>query len=215
MNEIELEAKHVQRRRTRERILAAAREIVLQHGYANLSMRRLAAAVGYSPAALYMHFASRDEIAHILRREALAGLAEALDAQAHDSADIHPVQAVGRAWLNFARAQPQLYTLGFIDRLQPELLGPADAPLGDPAAPVLQSVLRALRSEIEPSVQAGSTVPVYGLDARAETVIAVLHGLATLQLLQPAILSVSTEALLQLALRSLLRGWPGVHETRA
>jgi len=200
MSDAELESKSLQRIKTRERIVAAARDIVTREGYAALSMRRLAGAVAYSPAALYMHFASRDEIAHILRREALAALALALDEPPVDAADIHRVQALGRAWLNFARTQPALYLLGFIERL-------SEAP-GDPAAPVLHSVRRALNHN--PGETGDQSVPTYGLDARAEAVMAVLHGLATLQLLQPAMLTVPIEGLLQLSVKSLLRGWPGL-----
>jgi len=206
MSDVELESKTLQRFKTRERIVAAAREIVIQEGYAALSMRRLAAAVAYSPAALYLHFTSRDEIAHILRREALAALAVALDAQPSDAADIHRVQALGRAWLNFARTQPQLYLLGFIERL-------GEAPPGDPVAPVLQSVLAALNHNV--GEVGGDTMPNYGLEARAQALMAVLHGLATLRLLQPAMLTVSIEALLHLSITSLLRGWPGLHGSRS
>jgi len=63
--------------------------------------------------------------------------------------------------------------------------------------------------EHNPGEAADGSLPTYGLDARAETVMAVLHGLATLQLLQPAMLTVPIEGLLQLSVKSLLRGWPG------
>lgn len=229
MSDTDLIDKRQQRHRTRDRILAAAREIVMRDGYSELTMRRLAAAVGYSPAALYLHFAGRDEIALILRDEALAALALALDEHALEVADVHPIQAVGRAWLNFARTQPQLYALALIERMPlvigaieaVEAAGVADASDANddsvPAVPgealpagaaVQRSLLRALRPE-DPST------PMYGLDARAETVMAVLHGLASLQLLQPGMLTVPVDALLQLALRSLLRGWPGMPERAA
>lgn len=225
MSDTDLIDKRQQRHRTRNRILAAAREIVMRDGYSELTMRRLAAAVGYSPAALYLHFAGRDEIALILRDEALAALALALDEHALEVADVHPIQAVGRAWLNFARTQPQLYALALIERmpLAIGLIGAVDAGTAGAAddsmavvpgeappagAAVQRSLLRALRPE-DPST------PMYGLDARAETVMAVLHGLASLQLLQPGMLTVPVDALLQLALRSLLRGWPGMPERPA
>jgi AcrR family transcriptional regulator len=217
MNEIDHDfaSRPLQRLKTRERILAAARSLVAQDGYAALSMRRLAAAVDYSPAALYLHFKSRDEIAHILRGEALAALAAALDTPVHDAADLHRVQALGRAWLNFARTQPQLYQLGLLDRLGPatepgELSGTAQS---DPAAQVLRSVLAALQHPAGETL--GGAQPNYGLDARAETVVAVLHGLTTLHLLQPALLSVPIDALLQVSLKSLLRGWPGLRGSQS
>jgi len=211
MSDTEIEGKRQQRYRTRDRILAAARDIVMRDGYAGLTMRRLAAAVDYSPAALYLHFAGRDEIAVILREEALAALALALETHALEVADLHPIQAVGRAWLNFARLQPQLYALAWIERvpLAAALDDAAQALVATEAAEagtaVLRILLKALRTD-------EAAAPVYGMDARAETVLAVLHGLASLQLLQPGMLSVPVDALLQLTLSSLLRGWPAAPE---
>jgi len=76
MNSADL--RYQQRLKTRARILDAARTIVSQSGYPALTMRRLAQAVNYSPAALYMHFASREEIALTLRDEARLALIDAL-----------------------------------------------------------------------------------------------------------------------------------------
>ena len=57
------ERKQRQKAQLREQILEAAREIVVKEGFRALSMRKLADAVEYAPATLYLHFQSRDEIA--------------------------------------------------------------------------------------------------------------------------------------------------------
>src|SRR5471032_3615305 len=66
----------------RSHILDAARAIVVRQGFDALSMRKLAEVIGYSPASLYLHFASRDAIAHALCAEGHAQLLESL--HAHD-----------------------------------------------------------------------------------------------------------------------------------
>lgn len=53
---------------TRERILAAARELFTQHGYHGTSTRKLAAQVGITEGAIFRHFASKREILLALLR---------------------------------------------------------------------------------------------------------------------------------------------------
>ncbi len=48
--------------RTKQAILDAALEIVIQNGPAALSMRSLAERIDYSPAGLYEYFSSKEEI---------------------------------------------------------------------------------------------------------------------------------------------------------
>jgi AcrR family transcriptional regulator len=43
-------------------IFAAARELVLRKGFAELSIRKLADEIGYAPGTIYLYFKSRDEM---------------------------------------------------------------------------------------------------------------------------------------------------------
>jgi len=45
-----------------QEILAAARELFAQEGYANFSMRKLAARIGYSPTTIYLYFHNKDDL---------------------------------------------------------------------------------------------------------------------------------------------------------
>ena len=47
---------------TRQRIFRAARSILLDEGAAALSMRRIGRQVGLTPAAIYRHYASKQEL---------------------------------------------------------------------------------------------------------------------------------------------------------
>ncbi len=46
----------------RGEILAAARELFAQEGYADFSMRKLAARIGYSPTTIYLYFRNKDDL---------------------------------------------------------------------------------------------------------------------------------------------------------
>src|ERR1700733_7401802 len=51
-----------QRKSTHERILDVALELFLEKGYDKTSLREIAEQLGFSKAALYYHFASKDDI---------------------------------------------------------------------------------------------------------------------------------------------------------
>ena len=97
-----------QREGSRREILEGARRIVVQHGFAALTMRRLAEEVEYSPAALYQYFRGRDEIAEALSR---LGFEELLDVL--KQAEGFP--AMCRAYVEFGLQNADTYRLMFMD----------------------------------------------------------------------------------------------------
>jgi AcrR family transcriptional regulator len=71
---------------TRRRILEAAAEVFAEHGYAGASMRDIAERLGITKAALYYHFASKEDLLDGLVQpivEALADFAQAAESGRH------------------------------------------------------------------------------------------------------------------------------------
>jgi AcrR family transcriptional regulator len=109
------ERKNRQKQALRERILDAARRIVMREGFAALSMRKIADAIEYSPATLYLHFASRDEIAHALCEEGFAQLLKTFEPLVAIVDPAERLKAFGRAYVAFGVAHPQTYRLIFME----------------------------------------------------------------------------------------------------
>ena len=109
------ERKTRQKQALRERILDAARRIVVREGFAALSMRKIADAIEYSPAALYLHFASRDEIARALCAQGYAQLLKTFEPLAQVAQPAERLKALGRAYVAFGVAHPQTYRLIFME----------------------------------------------------------------------------------------------------
>ena len=63
---------------TREKILAAARELFIAEGYDGVSMRRIADKIEYSPTAIYIHFADKDQLFREICHEDFRRLAPSL-----------------------------------------------------------------------------------------------------------------------------------------
>ncbi|WP_345813838.1 TetR/AcrR family transcriptional regulator [Paraburkholderia sp. PREW-6R] len=117
------ERKTRQKQALRERILDAARHIVMREGFAALSMRKIADAIEYSPATLYLHFASRDEIAQALCAQGYAQLLQTFMPLA-DIADAgERLKALARAYVAFGVAHPETYRLIFME--DPSYMGAA------------------------------------------------------------------------------------------
>ena len=109
-----------ERQAVRDKIVAAARELFIAEGFRNVSMRKIAERIEYSPAAIYSYFPSRDDIFVALFEEGF----HLMDAQPDGAdADGDPLQALRAMFLGyyrFARQHPQYFELMFLDRTVPQ-----------------------------------------------------------------------------------------------
>ena len=174
----------------RERILAAARALFAEAGLQAASLRGIAARAGYTPAALYFHFPSREAIYAELLRDSLGALRDALAGAAD-------FRAAAMALFDVYAARPQDLSLGLylgLGGLAPRGLG-ADL---DPAlnALLLEAMMpltREARALGDETLAAQAFAQVVGLVILAET--------RRLRLFAP-----EARPLLQAHLDALLRG---------
>jgi AcrR family transcriptional regulator len=105
---------------TRRAILDAALELFVTDGYAQVSIRNIAAKVEYSPGAIYSYFPSKDEIFFALAEEGFRLLgAQTLAAPSEDPLD--DIRAAAWRFYAFSREQPQYFALVFLDRRVPRI----------------------------------------------------------------------------------------------
>ncbi|SAK67618.1 TetR family transcriptional regulator [Caballeronia hypogeia] len=168
-----------QREALRERILEVSRQIVKRDGFASLSMRKLADAIDYSPAALYLHFRSRGEIAQALRMEGHARLHEAFLAQASIAEPAARLNAMARAYVEFGLAEPETYRLMFMEPAEPP---DAAANAIDPAAHGRAPTLSLIADAFVELRAADRLPPHVAPGACAEGLWANLHGIVALAL---------------------------------
>src|SRR6476660_345983 len=106
MKSSDRKARH--RQDLRDKILGAARELLLSQGLAGLSMRNLAAKVGYSATAIYSYFADKNAVLRGLLEADCAALCRAMDAAA-DPDPIERLRKMGRAYVAFGLRHPAHY----------------------------------------------------------------------------------------------------------
>jgi AcrR family transcriptional regulator len=76
-----------QKQLLRQQILDAARELLVHEGYDQLSMRKVAERIDYSPTAIYLHFKDKQELVSSLCDESFARLVRELETLADDYPD--------------------------------------------------------------------------------------------------------------------------------
>lgn len=91
---------------TRAEILAAARELLLEVGPEELSLRQVARRADFSPAALYNYFTSRDELVASLFAEAFERLSAYLNRVPSSLSPEKRVVELGLTYMDFARDNP-------------------------------------------------------------------------------------------------------------
>jgi AcrR family transcriptional regulator len=98
----------------RELILDAAREVFAAEGLEGASLRAIATRAGYTPAALYFHFESKEAIYAEVLRGSLAALGGAVDeAVAKTRGPRQKLRAAAMAFFRFYAENPRDLDLGF------------------------------------------------------------------------------------------------------
>lgn len=100
--------------RRREEILSAAGELFLTEGYENTTIRRIAARVGVTSAALYLYFPDKDSILLEICDQAFARLIERFDRiRREDSDPLTVLRQMMEAYVRFGLEHPDQYRLTF------------------------------------------------------------------------------------------------------
>jgi len=124
----------------REALIEAALDLIADKGPAGFTFAEAARTAGVSPAAPYRHFADRDALMADVARRGFERLEAALSEAWADGrpTPMTAFQAVGRAYLAFAAAEPAYYAAMFETGLPPDL-DPQLAQAGDLAFGVMRN----------------------------------------------------------------------------
>ncbi len=103
----------------RQQILSAARELFVNEGYENVSMRKIANKIEYSPTTIYLYFKDKTALLDSVCKETLLNLLETLEQLKRDTTDpVETLRKSGRAYIEFGLKYPQDYKLTFVIRPQ-------------------------------------------------------------------------------------------------
>jgi AcrR family transcriptional regulator len=190
-----------QKQELRERILDAARRIVIREGFGALSMRKIADAIEYSPATLYLHFESRDAIAHALCTEGYAQLLASFEPVLAIADPAERLKAIGRAYVAFGVVHPETYRLIFME--DPSYTGAAlvGGAAGADAGDDADDAAFGLMVDAIEALKADGRLPgAPESEVCAEALWATMHGIVALHLTCPVFPRAPLDAVVDAAL---------------
>jgi AcrR family transcriptional regulator len=110
------ERREREKRGIREEILEAARTLFVAEGYENVSIRKIAERIEYSPGTIYLYFQDKADILAQISEETFSRLERKLAAINQDAAT-EPFDRVRRglgAYIKFGLEHPNRYVLTFV-----------------------------------------------------------------------------------------------------
>ncbi|HTZ71934.1 MAG TPA: TetR/AcrR family transcriptional regulator [Acetobacteraceae bacterium] len=132
----------------RGEILDAAKRIFIEEGYAQATMRRIAAAVGVSPTAIYLHFSDKDAILKAIAEDFFAELLVKLQqTQTHEGPKLQRLRAGLRAYVDFSLERPDEYRLTFQAKQNEMTAERCEPDVADLSFAVLESAVEELLAE--------------------------------------------------------------------
>ena len=107
------ERKERQKLALRKKILAEAETILLTKGWAQLSIRKIASAVEYSPATIYLYFDSKDEIIYHIMEKGFRQLTATMQPFFDEPDLIRRLEGIGTAFVQFGMSNTEWFDVMF------------------------------------------------------------------------------------------------------
>lgn len=165
-----------QKKVLRQEILDAASELFVKEGFENVSMRRIAEKIEYSPTTIYLYFRDKAELLESVCHETFSRLSQRLATLLNQPAD--PIERLKRgliAYIEFGLENPHHYRATFMMPI-PETMD--HEKYIKPDSPGMQA-FDFMRRSVFDCVSAGK-LKVKDIELACQTIWAGIHGITSL-----------------------------------
>lgn len=170
------ERKEREKEELKELILSAAREIFLNEGYENTSIRKIASKIEYSPGVIYNYFKDKNDLLLSLHDKAFECKIEALFLSVKNIPDpLERLKATGRSYIRYGLDNAADYELMFILSCTMEALAVKEEFWKDGA-----TAINMLKENISECMEAGYFKKDTNIDALSLLLWSQVHGLVSL-----------------------------------
>jgi AcrR family transcriptional regulator len=191
-----------QKKYLRQEILDAASELFVREGYENVSMRRIADRIEYSPTTIYIYFKDKAELLEQVCQETFARLVERLSKIMEQPGD--PVERLKRgliAYIEFGLENPHQYRTTF---MMPIPEGLDEKKLHQENSPGMQAFSFLTRG-VGDCIKAGK-LRATNLELGAQTLWAGIHGITSLLITHHAFPWAGREKVIHFTVDTLVAG---------
>lgn len=102
------------REHIKDHILKAAKELFIQKGFTETSIRNIAEKIEYSPTTIYLYYKDKNAIFRAIHNEGFGLLKESMKVLSNVRDPFERLQAMCRVYINFGLENNELYNLMFI-----------------------------------------------------------------------------------------------------
>jgi len=155
-------------------ILTAAREVFLEKGFEQTSIRSIAQKIEYSPTTIYLYFKDKDAILYALHNEGFSILNNRMEVLNNVEDPFERIKAMGRVYLQFAAEYADYYDLMFVQKSPMKSLNEKDERWEEG-----KSAFDGLKFSVQQCMDNGS-MPFKDNEAGAFLIWAAMHGMCTL-----------------------------------
>lgn len=194
-----------QKERLRQDILDTARALFINEGYENVSMRKIAERIEYSPTTIYHYFQDKADLMYCLVQDTFSKLLDTLNTLGEECHDpLECLQKSGRAYVDFGLKYPNHYRVAFMLPLHPQdeqekarYLSPES--MG-------QITFNYLRTLVDACVKQGEFRAV-DVEMTAQALYAAVHGVTSLLIVHPEFPWADKDQLIDYVIESALKSF--------
>jgi AcrR family transcriptional regulator len=198
MGVVERRARH--KTALRQQILDAAREVFVTEGYQNVSMRKIAERIEYSPTTIYLYFRDKADLLRCLTEETFARLAEVIERiRAENPNPLDQLRKGLRTYVEFGLHNPNDYKVAFMLEHEPLMTG------GRLDQPMAEKTYNFLRTAVRDCVEQGCFATVE-TETASQALWAAAHGITALLIIHPHFPWARREELIGAVIETALRG---------
>lgn len=180
-------------------ILDAASEMFVAEGYQNVSMRKIADKIGYSPTTIYLYFKDKADLLHQVCEESFAQLARNISSiQQLSASSLEKLRMGMREYINFGLKHPSHYEVIFIIPIKSPVDGNYENSQGKVA-------FGTLRSSVNDCV-IDKLLKDNDIDLISQTLWAGIHGITSLLITHCDFPFVEREKLIDCVIETLILG---------
>lgn len=200
MGVVERRARH--KTELKQQILDAAREVFITEGYRNVSMRKIAERIEYSPTTIYLYFRDKADLLRSLTEETFSRLAESFERIVLENGDpLERLRKGLRAYIEFGLSNPNDYRVAFLLDHEPLL---AQGRLDETS--MAHRAYEFLRETVEACVQSGRFRSV-DVETASQALWAAAHGITALLIVHPDFPWAGREALVDCVIETSISGF--------
>jgi AcrR family transcriptional regulator len=190
----------------RQRILDAATDLFIHEGFENVSIRKIAEKIEYSPTTIYLHFKDKAELIGSICVEVFQGLERALDEiAARNLPDIEALRESLIRYIEFGLEHRNHYIVIFC---LPEPIEYTEHRAEDPSDMPGMACFDKLRTCVSQCMDSGSLRPA-DVEAVSQSIFMMIHGVTGALLTMKSFPWVEHEALIRTSVNTIIRGLAG------